>query len=166
MSSNEYATPLTLNIHPSRLATCTIFIVHVGAVMSVILVSINIYLKILISVLVLVSLWDVYNRVSLKKRNSITQIIWGTDNNWILKTSDGHTRDAQLLPSTYVHTWMTVLNFKKLNSMLNSRLNSRLNFNTKYFRSCSCVLLPDSMDAGELRRLRVRLTLVQYSLVE
>jgi len=162
MSSNEYATPLTLNIHPSRLAASTIFIVHLGAVMSVNLVSINISLKILISVLVLVSLWDVYNRVSLKKRNSITQIIWGTDNNWILKTSDGHTRDAQLLPSTYVHTWMTVLNFKKLNP----RLNSRLNFNTKYFRSCSCVLLPDSMDAGELRRLRVRLTLVQYSLVE
>jgi len=169
MSSNEYATPLTLNLTTSRLATSIIFFVHVAAALLILLVPISAVIKSLIVIFVLFSLWDISKRVLLTKPDSITQIVWGTDNNWTLSTHDGEIRHATLLPSTYVHEWMTALNFKlRSNQLMSNKLmsNKKPRVNAEYCRFYSCVILPDSIDADVLRRLRVRLRLAQYNLTE
>lgn len=149
MSSNEYAAPLTLNLRPSGLAAGIVSFVHLGALCSILFIPLFALFKIILSILVLASLWGVYRWVLLKTSASIKQIVWGTDNNWILIQKNGEKRAAKLLPSTYVHAWMTILNF-----------------NAECFRSCSVVLLPGAIDPHEWRRLRVRLRLAQYSLWE
>ena len=58
---------------------------------------------------------------------------------WMLLTRGGTLHKAQLLPSTYIHPALVVLNFS-------TGKNRR-----------SVVILPDRMDAEALRRLRVRL---------
>lgn len=170
MSSNEYATPLTLNLKPSRLAASILFFAHLGAFLSIILVPMTVFLKMSLSVLILASLWDTSNRVLLKKADAIRQIIWSADNTWIFLTATGQAYSPdysfQLLPSSYVHVWMTVLNYQKVNYQKTNdqKTNYKLIFNAKYCRFRSCVLLPDAIDPDELRHLRVRLMMAQYSL--
>jgi len=149
MSSNEYATPLTLNIRPSRLAAVVLLLTHVGALFCILLVPLAIFFKIISGIILLLSFLRAQQWVLLKKPKSIRQIVWGVDNDWVLILKDGEKLEANLLPSTYSHTWMTILNF-----------------NAKCHRSYSMVLLPDALDHHESRRLRVRLTLAQYSLWE
>jgi len=149
MLSNEYATPLNLDFHPSWLAASILIFIHLGALVIVFLIPAPVFFKIALCVLILANLLSAYNRVLLKNSDSIKRIIWNEDNNWLLIRNDETKITTQLLPSTYVHAWMTVLNF-----------------NAAGFRSCSMVLLPGVIDSNEFRRLRVRLTLTQHSLTE
>ena len=150
MSSSKFAIPLRFELRPSLMAASVLVIVHVGAIGSVFILPVPVLLKLIIVVLVLASLWRTLNQVLLKQRAAIRQFVWGADADWTLIAGDGQAIAAKLLPSSYVQPWMTVLNFD---------VGQR-------FRSYSVVLLPDAIDPEMFRRLRVRLTLVKYSLLE
>jgi len=125
-------------------------VIHAGALVLVSTLPVLVLLKLIITVFVLLSLWRTLNQVLLKQRAAIRQFVWGADDDWTLVAGDGQTKNAKLLPSSYVQSWMTVLNFD---------VGQRL-------RPYSVVLLADAIDPEMFRRLRVRLTLVKYSLQE
>ena len=150
MSSSKFATPLRFELRPSWIAASILMVVHASAIASVFILPVSILVKLIIVVLVLLSLWRNLNQVLLKQRAAIRQFIWGADDDWTLIAGDGQKKIAKILPSSYVQPWMTVLNFD---------VGHR-------FRPYSVVLLPDAIDPEMFRRLRVRLTLVKYSLLE
>jgi toxin CptA len=73
-------------------------------------------------------------------KRALKRILWNADGTWLLEDDEGRKSEAVLLPSTYVHPRLMVLNFK-------------LNIGTKRTR----VILGDEADPELLRRLRARL---------
>ena len=132
------------------MAASVLMVVHVGAIASVFILPVSVLLKLIIVVPVLVNLWRTLNQVLLKQRTAVHQFVWGADDDLTLITGDGQAKKAKLVATSYVQSWMTVLNFD---------VGQR-------FRPYSVVLLPDAIDPDVFRRLRVRLTLVKYSLLE
>ncbi|HFE37478.1 MAG TPA: hypothetical protein ENK06_03530 [Gammaproteobacteria bacterium] len=81
----------------------------------------------------------------LKAANAIVSVVWDANNEWKLETQDGTVWSAELVPDSYVHPLLTILIFKEVSE-------KRL----KLFPS-NVVLLKDSINTGDFRRLRVRL---------
>ncbi|HZP13043.1 MAG TPA: protein YgfX [Nevskiaceae bacterium] len=73
-------------------------------------------------------------------RRAITRIHWGADGKWLLTDAEGRKSEATLLPSSYVHPKLIVLNFK-------------LNSGSKRTR----IILGDEVVEEPLRALRARL---------
>jgi toxin CptA len=75
---------------------------------------------------------------------AVREANWASDGTWHLTMASGDSVEARLLPSTYVTGPLLVLGFRCGGWLARAR---------------SLVLLPDSVDADVLRRLRVRLRL-------
>jgi toxin CptA len=73
---------------------------------------------------------------------AVREADWASDGIWILTLVSGEQVEGRLSPSTYVTASLLVLNFR-----------------CGRWRNRALVLLPDSLDADLLRRLRVRLRL-------
>jgi hypothetical protein len=69
------------------------------------------------------------------------RVVCRADGAWFLQDNEGALREARLLPSSYLHPKLVILNFA-----LGSRAGKR-----------NLVLCPDSLDAQTLRRLRQHL---------
>ena len=97
-----------------------------------------------LAALLLVTLWSWYraNRLHVQRRgrHAVRRAVWQVDGQWQLDDSKGETHSATLMPTSYLHPRLVILNFK-----LGS--GGRRNL----------VLMPDSLDATTLRQLRVRL---------
>lgn len=142
MSSTKYASPLRLEIQRSRKLLSMLLAAHLGAFLLIWALTIAIKWQLLLALLILGSLYfntKVY--YLLTSANAIVHAVWDADENWHLSLANGSTIIARLLPDTYIHPWLVVLNFVSQNP------------SKKY----SLPLLPDSLDANTLRRLRVRL---------
>ncbi|MDX1496638.1 MAG: protein YgfX [Salinisphaeraceae bacterium] len=74
-------------------------------------------------------------------RHAVRRLQWQADGSWLLADEQGEMRPAQLLPSSYLHRRLVILNFRL----------------RKSGRRRNVVLLPDSLDFETLRHLRVRL---------
>ncbi len=81
--------------------------------------------------------------VLLRTPGAIRLLLWAEDDRWQLHTAGRRESEARLLPSSFCHPQLVVLNFAR---------HDRRGW-------CSVVLLPDSLDADTMRRLRVRLRL-------
>ena len=143
MSSVKYATPLYLELRPSPVLAALFGLLHIGALIILFLLPIPLWLSLASSSLVLYSLLVVLGRVLLLKKEAIVRLNWGSGDEWTLHRLDGQEITARLLPTSYVHPWMVVLNFKDEN-----RRHRR-----------SVVLMPGCLDRDTFRRLRVRLNL-------
>ncbi len=75
------------------------------------------------------------------RAGNIATLVWKADGDWVIETVEGKSFDAQLQPSSYVHPWLVVLNFRLEKSR----------------RLRSIVIFPDTLDVGVFRELRVRL---------
>lgn len=73
-------------------------------------------------------------------KRAIVKILWGADGKWLLTDAEGRKSEATLLPSSYVHARLIVLNFK-------------LNSGTKRTR----IIIGDEVVQEQLRHLRARL---------
>jgi toxin CptA len=71
---------------------------------------------------------------------AIVRLLWATDGKWLLTDADDRKSEATLLPSSYLHERLLVLNFE-------------LNSGSKRTR----LILGDEADPEQLRRLRARL---------
>ena len=142
MSSTKYASPLTIEVRRSRQLLALLLFAHIGALLLIWALSISLWLILLIALLIVTSLlYSVKRHYLRNSHNAIVHAVWDADENWHLSLANGSTVIARLLPDTYIHPWLVVLNFVSQNP------------SKKY----SLLLLPDSLDASTLRRLRVRL---------
>jgi toxin CptA len=119
---------------------------HGGALLLIPPLKLPAWLALLLSTAVVVSLtYTLTTHALLSSRRAIVQLIWDAEGKWTLLTLKGERLEAQLLPITYLHPRLVILNF---------RLG-------KPWERRAVMLLPDSVDADTFRRLRVRLALTR-----
>jgi len=131
--SATYATPLELDIKPSRWLKAYLQAVHLLAAGALLLLPLATYLQGLL-VLLLLALY----RHSCRRYLRACRLQW-RDSGWRLYR-DGVAYGADLLPGSLLTRWLTLLNF---------RLDTG--------QRLSVPLLADALEADDFRRLRVRL---------
>jgi hypothetical protein len=137
MSLSESEVPLQVDLDPSRLLHRAIILMHGVTVPCLIVLPWPWWLSLLAGASAAVA---GYLHCRHLRRNSVTRLIREEDGRWTLGMCDGMHGGYRLLPDTYVHPRLTVLNF--------SGPDSR-----------SVVLLADSLEPAAFRRLRVMLKL-------
>lgn len=75
-------------------------------------------------------------------RQAIVELVWDTQGRWTLRSAEGQNVPARLSAGSYVSPYLVLLNF----------------VTGCWWQRRTLVLLPDALDAGSFRRLRVRLT--------
>ncbi len=141
MSSNYSATCIEFKTRASRQLTWLLAGFHALAAV-VILLSVP-YRPAAAALLLLTFLsWYRANRVHIQRRGNqaLRRIVWKPDGRWQVDDIAGITHDAELLPSSYLHRRLVILNFLLAGGQ-------RRNL----------VLLPDSLEPSTLRQLRARL---------
>lgn len=142
MSSTKYASPLTIDVRRSRQLLIVLLVAHGGALVFIWALTIPLWLILVIALVIAISLIYSLKRHYLRNTdNAIVQAVWDADDNWHLLFADHTTAVGRVLPDSYIHPWLVVLNFATQNP------------NRKY----SLPLLSDSLDPDTHRRLRVRL---------
>ncbi len=174
MSSAGYAKPLSIELTPSRLLAGAVVGLFGGALLMIPLLPVSGWLVALLMLIVVIScVHALAGPVLMLWGEAIVTVEWRADGSWWLRTRDGEEREARLLADSYVHPWLTVLNFRVLRSMrfagsphpasMASVLGRfqwlRATLRFVCGRRCSVVLLPDSVGRECLRQLRVRLRL-------
>lgn len=148
MSSNNFESTVDFSPRPSLLALKLLFLLHVGPVVLLPLAMESGTPMLLILGAFALS-WFFLRRhpVFGYGEKALTRLTWHapteTQSGWTLHDARG-THNAQLLPSSYVHPRLLVLNFKLADGTRRTR-----------------VLLGDETDADTLRRLRARLSQVR-----
>lgn len=142
MSSKKYATPLRLELKPSRVLFLVLLVLHLAALALTYYLFSNVFLLLFIAALLIFSGYFVLAGAALKKTSSaVVKLVWDANNEWILETKVGETLNAELMRDSYINSFITVLIFKCEGRMLNTHV----------------VLLKDNVDVNTFRRLRVRL---------
>ena len=143
MSSPRSAAPLDLEPRFSRRLFWSAIFAHSGAITCAILLdAAPTWARLLLVSAVLLSLWLTARQQGwLKQPAAIRRATWQANGDWLVETGKGEVLEARLLPTSYSHPWLVVLNLR-----LEGRRLPR-----------SLVLLRDSLDETTSRRLRVRL---------
>ena len=143
MSSNRYAAPLALEIAPSVPFALVLAGAHGGTVVVLVMLPLHYGLVAVLTLLVVVhTVYTIRRHALLRDAQSITRVGWDAEDQWTLTRRDGTTCGARLLPGSYLHPLLTVLNFK-----------------VTRWRRVSVVILPTRVDPEGFRQLRVRLML-------
>jgi hypothetical protein len=138
MSSPKYASPLVLKPKTSRVFIGLFSAAHLGAIFAVLLLDLSLEIKISLLILIAISMFVVLRGKGLANMETLT---WKEGGEWALELSDGTQYETHLLPSSYVSTWLVVLNFNKAENQ----------------RTRSVTLFRDALDPKSFRQLRVRL---------
>lgn len=152
MSSPKYASPLRFNIIPSRILLILMGGLHAGAVLLLIPLALPIIVKFLFAAIIAASLyvfllqsaWLSATRPLLNCWPTFVDAVWDENDQWLLSDKKHQTHRAQLLPTSYVHAQLVVINL-------------RLQDMAWYNRYRTIILLHDNIDSETFRRLRVRL---------
>lgn len=143
MSSNTYAAPLALEISPSVPFALALASAHGGAVAVLVMLPLSYELLLMLTFLIVVhAVYVVRRHALLWNARSVVRLLWDAQDEWTLTRRDGTKFYAKLLPGSYLHPLLTVLNFKV----------------TRWHR-VSVVILPPRVDTENFRQLRVRLML-------
>ena len=132
-----------LNIHlrPSRLLAGFLLLSHTLALFFCLTLPLSPQLLSGSLLLVCCSLsWNWYSHLSTHNTSRLKQVISKSDGSWLLIDHADNLYPARLLPSTTVFSYLTILNFSY-----------------GAFNRLHVVLFPDSVEADQMRRLRVRL---------
>lgn len=155
MSSVAYATPLRLELRPSRRVAAGMLAVHAGAALIPWTQALHPLLALLASALVLLAAARAW-RLHLGD-GAVASVRWDADDRWHFRRRDGRRECGRLLPQGYLHPELAVLRYA-LDAVDEEALPRRW---SRLVRSPHRVLVltADSGDADALRRLRVRLRL-------
>jgi hypothetical protein len=133
--------PLDLIVKKSKLLSYYFFIVIILSVIGIFTSSLEFFLQLVLLVLLIF----VSRLVFVKSQNNkITRILLSSDDKWKIELNNNELFDAELDGECIVTYYITWLNFKVTNSFGRGKLFHLL-------------LLPDSLDKNNLRKLRVRL---------
>ena len=147
MSSRVSATPLVIDLRSSRwlaVYLCATYASAAGALMS--LPIAGLYQGIALAALAGIGIVSWRTHILRCTRRAIIRMVWQADGSWSLEQRDGSCIAARLLPSSFLHPVLMVLNFTH-----------------SKWRHRHVVLMPDAADAAQLRRLRVRLRLSRWA---
>jgi hypothetical protein len=115
---------------------------HSGALLIILLIDIPFWVKVLMSLGLLVSLVDVFRKVVLRNSGAaVTAVELDSDDNLKLIYQNGEMRRASRLHSVFVHPLMTLLTV----AIDGSRLKQKI------------VIPFDAVDPNKFREIRVRL---------
>ena len=152
MSSEKYASPLRFQVAPSRILICSVIALHVSATGILAFTDIPWAVFLLFTCAIVFSLWlflmvnGIVPAVDFIERRlpQMRSVVWENNNNWTLTTTKGAELQAKLLPTSFVHPLLTIVNLK-------------LTHKPWYSGYRSLILMKDNLDAEIFRRLRVRL---------
>lgn len=139
MSSPPSAAPLKIRLRPSRYGAGLHLVFYGTALVAVLALGmLPWYGRLLLAAAVIIAFSQSFRRhVLLRGRTAATALQINTDGTWELTAADGKKHTARLLPSTFAHPSLIVLNF---------RIEGRRGV-------WAVILLRDSTDAGSYRRL-------------
>ena len=144
MSSTAYATPLRLELKPSRTLFWLLTFSHLGAAGLMPTMSLPIWASAFLGLSVAASyLWLMASHALKRHPGAVVSLLWPSGIQWQVRSRNGQEVSAQLSPESFVRPWLTVL-------LLRPETGGRAR---------NVVLLPDMVDAEAFRRLRVRLRL-------
>ena len=143
MSSTVSVPQLALEIKPSRLLAIYVLCVYSIACLVIIILPLSPWLLSAgLCALLLAGKMTYQTRVNLRSRRAVVALNRYVDASWQLGMTDGATLQASLLPDSYLHPELLVLNFRLVNG-----------------KRRSVILVRDSADSTSLRRLRAALAL-------
>ncbi|MBI2778783.1 MAG: hypothetical protein HYX62_03215 [Gammaproteobacteria bacterium] len=151
MSSLKSAAPLQIDLRYSPRLAGLVLLAHGGALALLPPLALPVWQMLLLAGVILASLTYTLNtHALLRDKRAILRLVWDCNDDWKLHTAGGKEIVARLLPGSYVHPLLVVLNFELDYADIQERL-------PPWARRRSVVLAPDSSDAVTLRRLRARL---------
>lgn len=142
MSSPKYASPLILEIKPSRKLRLFAAAVVLASVTVALFIPLSGYFRAMLVVAVLAYAAVEWRRVfSAMGSGSVVRLVWDESGAWRMVYADGVEIDALLEADTLVQPFAVILQLRRMDNG----------------RRCSFFLLDDNCDVETLRRLRVRL---------
>ena len=129
-----YENQLQLDFYRSAWCRLYLILIAILVVVSLCLLPVNLYLKILPVVLLSIAAGRFF-----QQRNRIVSMKWFKGNRWGIFSNQGVMREARLLSNSFVSRFICVLNFK---------LDSG--------KTISYAVFPDSLHHEQMRRLLVR----------
>lgn len=140
MWQNKFESPLDLELTPSRYLLYYLIALHGLAIVALLM---PMHLPDAVRGLLVVAvtaglLWQIYRYR--RQWRVISRLIWRTDGSWDYWSGERQMEGMQLLPSSYVTSWLIILHLRKPG-------NSRV----------TVVLLPDSLPPDIRHQLRIRL---------
>lgn len=144
MASHRCRPPLVMRPRPSRLLAGFVALSHGLAAVIALALPMGWPARLALVLCVAVSMgWNALTHVWPRAPWAVREALLGGDG-WEITLGNGARLPAKLEPSTFVGTWLMVLNFR-----------------CRRWPPCSLVLLPDGVDPQTRRRLRTRLRLGQ-----
>jgi toxin CptA len=132
--------PISLQPAPSRRLYAGLVLVHVGALLALLPVSLPWWCKALVMFAVLADAVHAYQRHVLLLGDDVTAVTLFPDGRWMIKTRYSEECQGEPVGERLVQAWLTVLVFRLADG-----------------RRRALILLPDNVEAKSFRRLRVRL---------
>ena len=131
---------MKITLRPSRILTAILVLAHGAAIAIVALAGMPLWLELIaIAVLVASLIFDVRQTALLRAPNALITLEIASDDKLSIQTRRGEWIECEVLGSTYVTSFLTILNLKVIDSGRNTR----------------AVILSDSLDAEDFRKLRV-----------
>lgn len=131
---------MNITLRPSRILTAILVLAHGSAIAMVALAGMPLWLGLIaIAALVASLVFDVRQTALLRAPDALITLEIASDDRLSIQTRRGEWIECEVLGSTYVTSFLTILNLKVIDSGKNTR----------------AVLLPDSLDAEDFRKLRV-----------
>ncbi len=141
MSSRRSATPLRIELRPSRQLATVLVAAHAGGLAVTLPLSWPWWGTSLLGMALAASLaWNLSRHALLSHPRAVWAITWRGEGDFELSRRDGTRTAARLAPDTYVHPRLVILCFRR----------------GRWGRS-PVVLCRDAVDQESFRRLRVRL---------
>jgi toxin CptA len=131
---------LKIALRPSRMLTAILLIAHGAAIVLIVLVGLPPWLQVIaIGVLVASLAFYVRQTALLRSPDAVIAIEIASDDAFSIQTRRGDWLGCEVLGSTYVASFLTLLNLRELDKGAVRH----------------AAILPDSTDAEDFRRLRV-----------
>ena len=141
MLSRKFATPLNLEIAPSRIMGAWLMLTHTVPLLVWPLLPFAAWLLAPLATITGFSLWWHWRRYAVRvHKDAIRQLHWGAGQECRLLLVSGHQAAATLLPQAVVLRWLVILHFRGPGRQLRH-----------------LVILPDMLSSDLFRHLRVRL---------
>lgn len=130
----------TISLRPSRILAATLVLAHGAAIAMVVLAGMAPWLVALaIAALAASLVFNVRKSALLRAADAVIGLEITSDDKLGIQTRRGGWTECEVLGSTYVISFLAILNLKKMDSG----------------RITHAVILPDSLDAEDFRKLRV-----------
>ena len=131
---------LGITLRPSRILTAILALAHGAAIVVIVAVSMPLWLQsIAIAALVVNFAWSTRQSALLRSPDAVVAIEIAADDVFGIQTRRGAWIECEVLGSTYVTAFLTILNLRERGGSGTRR----------------AVVLPDSMDGEDFRKLRV-----------